>query len=88
MRSVSRDGGAGGTGGVADAGGPDGCPCAGGLTCCKSADGGPVCVESGLMHTCATLVGGTFRCWGGNLAGQLGDGSQVSSSVPVEPQGL
>src|SRR5262249_7469435 len=29
-------------------------------------------------HTCARLTDGTVRCWGSNVAGELGDGTQNS----------
>jgi len=34
-------------------------------------------------HTCALLVSGTADCWGGNIEGQLGNGSTTESDVPV-----
>jgi alpha-tubulin suppressor-like RCC1 family protein len=41
----------------------------------------------GSRHACARLVAtGKVECWGGNDAGQLGDGS-YSSTGPVEPSG-
>ena len=40
-------------------------------------------VAAGYNATCATLIGGEVRCWGANLAGQLGDGSTTPSNVPV-----
>ena len=37
----------------------------------------------GFGHTCATLDDMTFRCWGAGYSGQLGNGAETSSSVPV-----
>ena len=40
-------------------------------------------VAAGDSHTCAVLVGGGVRCWGGNDLGQLGDGGKVEQTSPV-----
>lgn len=45
-------------------------------------------VAAGGNHTCALLNGGSVRCWGDNLFGQLGDGSQNKSAKPLAVPGL
>lgn len=39
-------------------------------------------------HTCALLDTGAVRCWGFNGFGQLGDGTEINRSTPVQPAGL
>jgi alpha-tubulin suppressor-like RCC1 family protein len=41
-------------------------------------------VSSAIYHTCALLTDGTVRCWGKNVAGQLGDGTRTLRLNPVQ----
>jgi len=49
---------------------------------------GVVSVASGHEHTCALNSAGSVVCWGFNGYGQLGNGSQTDSAVPVPVSGL
>ena len=53
------------------------------------------CLVSALMnkglgyHTCAILNNGTVKCWGNNIAGQLGDGTSGNiRTIPVSVSDL
>lgn len=35
-------------------------------------------LQTGGYHTCATLIDSTFKCWGDNASGQLGQGDTVN----------
>lgn len=45
-------------------------------------------IVAGQDHTCARLEDGSLRCWGSNGFGQLGDGSENSSNLPVAVSGV
>ena len=40
-------------------------------------------LASGSAFSCAILVDGSVRCWGGNTLGELGNGSTLTSQSPV-----
>ena len=40
-------------------------------------------ISVGVAHTCATNSSGALFCWGGNTAGQLGDGTSTAANKPV-----
>jgi alpha-tubulin suppressor-like RCC1 family protein len=39
-------------------------------------------------HVCAVLATGQVDCWGRNDAGQLGNGTRISSALPVRVKGI
>lgn len=48
----------------------------------------PRSIEGGVAHNCALLESGAVYCWGVNDHGQLGNGTFISSAIPVKVQGL
>ncbi len=51
--------------------------------------GGPAqTITAGGSFSCALLVSGATQCWGDNFDGELGDGSTVDRSTPMDVSGL
>ena len=48
----------------------------------------PLMASLGTYHSCAALFDGTVRCWGANVTGQLGDGTNLGKTTPVAVLGL
>lgn len=47
-----------------------------------------VSVGAGGSHSCALTLSGDIHCWGGNVYGQLGDGTRQDQLTPVAVTGL
>ncbi len=45
-------------------------------------------IGAGVGHTCALISDGTVECWGLNLSGQLGNGTNTNSSIPTKVSNL
>ena len=49
---------------------------------------GVTALRIGTHNACAVTSAGALKCWGNNENYQLGDGTQISSNVPVQAAGL
>ncbi|WP_436637692.1 chromosome condensation regulator RCC1 [Microbaculum sp. FT89] len=49
---------------------------------------GVVAIATGPQSTCAITETGAARCWGSNVHGKLGDGTQTNRDTPVDVIGL
>jgi alpha-tubulin suppressor-like RCC1 family protein len=49
---------------------------------------GNTLISAGYNHTCALTNTGAVKCWGENIYGQLGDGTNTDSYSPINVLGL
>lgn len=49
---------------------------------------GAAMISGRAFHVCAVTIQGGVKCWGLNQHGELGDGTRISHSTPVDVQGV
>jgi alpha-tubulin suppressor-like RCC1 family protein len=49
-------------------------------------DSGTASVSAGALHSCVLMDVGKSACWGGNVSGQLGDGTAIEKWGPFLPE--
>src|SRR5262249_34115460 len=87
--AVKKGSGKDGTCGTIAAGTDPDDECPGAVTC--NGVGACVCatgVATGLGFACARRADSSLWCWGGNMFGQLGDGTMVDKPSPVQVMAL
>jgi len=45
-------------------------------------------IATGISHTCALMISGGVKCWGNNYEGELGDGTTINRSTPIDVSDL
>ncbi|MEM9189998.1 MAG: MopE-related protein [Myxococcota bacterium] len=65
-----------------------GVSCVPGSECMSGVCSRPIGIAASYRSTCVLWSGGTVSCWGDNIHGQLGDGTQTNRASPVAVAGL